>query len=187
MKKRRIGIIDLVSHVPTRGWYARFINANLSSIMPQALGVWCHQEGHEVSYLCFTGPENLLRGLPGDLELVFIGGFTEAAHTAYALSNYWRLRGAVTALGGPHARCYPEDAQRHFDYVFGFTGREQVVDVLRDCLQNRPLGVYVTAKQQPAFLPGLRERWQFMEIRGPEGAASQNGSHHGELWMPVHL
>ena len=30
-------------------------------------------------------------------------------------------RGAVTVLGGPHARCYPEDAQKYYDYVLGFT------------------------------------------------------------------
>ena len=163
MKKLRIGIIDLVSRVPTRGWYARFMNANLSSIMPQVVGVWARQEGHEVAYVCFTGPEDLLREMPADLDLVFIGAFTEAAHTAYALSNYLRSRGAVTALGGPHAQCYPEDAQAHFDYVLGLTGREQVEAVLRDCSQHRPVGVHVTAGQHPAALPGMRERWQFME------------------------
>ena len=27
-------------------------------------------------------------------------------------------------LGGPHARCYPEDALQYFDYVLGFTDRD---------------------------------------------------------------
>ena len=60
--------------------------------------------------------------------MVFIGAFTEAAHTAYALSALCRSKGAITILGGPHARCYPEDAVRYFDYVLGFTDRETLMD-----------------------------------------------------------
>ena len=88
---------------------------------------------------------------------------TEAAHTAYALSNLFRSQGAITILGGPHARCYPEDAIRYFDYVLGFTDRETLRDVLQDCSQHRPMGVHLSARQQPRGLPGVRERWQFIE------------------------
>src|SRR3546814_5079736 len=42
-------------------------------------------------------------------DLLFIGAFTRSAQTAYALSNLGRRGGAVTVLGGPHARCYPQD------------------------------------------------------------------------------
>jgi len=106
MKKLRIGIIDLVSRGPTRAWFARVMNANLASIMPQVVGVWCRQEGHDVSFICYTGFENLQADLPDKVDLVFIGAFTEAAQTAYALSNLLRAtKGAVTALGGRHARC----------------------------------------------------------------------------------
>jgi len=139
------------------------MNANLASIMPQVIGVWSRQEGHDVAFVCYTGFEDLLKELPGSLDLVFIGAFTEAAHTAYALSNLFRSRGAITVIGGPHARCYPEDALRHFDYVLGFTDRETLLDVLRDCSQHRPLGVQISAPQQPRTLPGVRERWQFIE------------------------
>ena len=68
------------------------------------------------------------RSLRPDDNLTFLlDAFTEAAQLAYALSSLFRQRGAVTVLGGPHARCYPEDAQRYFDYVLGFTDR-QVLD-----------------------------------------------------------
>jgi len=139
------------------------MNANLASIMPQVIGVWCRQEGHEVAFVCYTGFEDLLKELPGSLDVVFIGAFTEAAHTAYALSSLFRGKGAVTVIGGPHARCYPEDAIRYFDYVLGFTDRETLLDVLRDCSQHRPLGVQISASRQPTSLPGVRERWQFIE------------------------
>jgi hypothetical protein len=162
MRKLRVGVIDLVSRGPTRAWFARVMNANLASIMPQVVGVWCQEAGHEVAFVCYTGFENLLRELPEDTDLVFLSAFTEAAHTAYALSNLFRSRGAITALGGPHARCYPEDARKHFDYVFGFADRQAVQDVLQDCTQHRPVGVHVSAPRQPATLPGVRERWPFV-------------------------
>ncbi len=163
MKKLRIGIIDIVSRGPTRAWFARVMNANLASIMPTVVGVWCRQEGHDVAFVCYTGFEDLLKELPANVDLIFISAFTEAAQTAYALSNLFRSRGAITLLGGPHARCYPQDARKYFDYVFGFTDRQVLRDVLQDCEQHRPYGVHVGARQQPATLPSVRERWQFIE------------------------
>lgn len=163
MRKLRIGIVDIVSRGPTRALYARVMNANLASIMPQVIGVWCRQLGHEVTLVCYTGFEDLVEELPERLDLLFIGAFTEAAHTAYSLSNLFRARGTITVLGGPHARCYPEDALQYFDYVLGFTDRETVLDVLQDCSQHRPAGVHVSAGRQPMALPGVRERWPFIE------------------------
>ena len=99
MRKLQIGIIDIVSRGPTRALYARVMNANLASIMPQVIGVWCREEGHNVSFVCYTGFEDLLTEVPSKVDLVFIGAFTEAAHTAYALSNLFRATGAITAIG----------------------------------------------------------------------------------------
>ncbi|OLC03435.1 MAG: radical SAM protein [Gemmatimonadetes bacterium 13_1_40CM_69_22] len=163
MRKLRIGIVDLVTKGPTRALYARVMHANLASIMPQVVGVWCEAEGHQVTFVCYTGFENLVAELPADVDLVFIGAFTEAALLAYALSNLFRSRGAVTVLGGPHARCYPEDARRYFDYVLGFTDRAVIREVLQDGARHRPLGVHRAAPRQPATLPGVRERWKFIE------------------------
>jgi len=110
MKKLRVGILDVTTKAPTRALYARVMNANFASIMPQIIGVWCEQLGHRVTYVCYTGFEDLKEALPDNVEIMFIGAFTEAAHLSYALSKYFRSRGAVTVLGGPHARCYPQDA-----------------------------------------------------------------------------
>src|SRR3984885_7873186 len=163
MTKLRIGIIDIVSRGSTRALYARVMNANLASIMPQVIGAWCREEGPEGAFVCYTGFEDLLQELPAKVDLVFIGAFTEAAHTAYALSNLFRARGAITAIGGPHALCYPEDALQRFDYVLGFTDRETLRDVLRDCSEHRPAGIHIAAGQQPKTLPGVRKRWQLLE------------------------
>jgi hypothetical protein len=163
MEKLRIGVIDLVSQGPTRALWARVMNANLASIMPQVVAVWCQNEGHEVFYRCYTGFENLSEELPTNLDLVFIGAFTESAQLAYALSNQFHAQGVVTALGGPHARCYPQDAQKYFDYVLGFTDRAVIREVLYDCARHAPAGVRLTAASQPAEIPGVRERWEFIE------------------------
>ncbi|HSL72631.1 MAG TPA: radical SAM protein [Longimicrobiales bacterium] len=160
--KRRIGIVDLVTKAPTRAVYARVMHPSFASIMPQAVGVWCEEKGHDVSYVCYTGFEDLLQELPDRMDLLFIGAFTQAAQLAYAISNMFRQRGAITALGGPHARCYPDDARKYFDYVLGFTDQAVLDDVLRDCSQHRPLGVQLSAARQPTHLPGVRERWKFI-------------------------
>ncbi len=163
MKKLRVGVVDLVSKGPANTLYARVMNANLASIMPQVISVWCEAEGHDVTHICYTGFENLLEELPTNLDIVFVGAFTEAAQTAYALSALFRSRGAVTALGGPHARCFPEDAAKYFDYVFGFTSRSVLHDVLADCSRHRPMGQWVSAPGQPLSIPSVRERWKFIE------------------------
>lgn len=163
LRKLRIGIIDLVTRGPTRALYARLMHANLASIMPQVVGVWCEAEGHDVTLVCYTGLENLVDELPHDVDLVFIGAFSQAALLAYSLSNLFRSRGAVTVLGGPHARCYPEDAQKYFDYVLGFTDQTVIREVLRDCQAHRPEGLRLAAQRQPAALPGVRERWKFIK------------------------
>src|SRR5256884_1936930 len=163
MRKLRIGVIDLVTKGPTRVLYARVMYANLASIMPQAVAVWCEEEGHDVTFICYTGFENLVEALPDRVDLVFVGGFTEAGQLAYALSNLFRSRGAVTALGGPHARSYPQDARQYFDYVVGFTDQVVIREVLRDCSPHRPIGLHLAAPRQPAHLPGVRERWKFIE------------------------
>lgn len=163
MKTLRVGVLDLYANAPTGALYARVMNPNLASIMPQVIAYWCEQEGHDVEFVMYTGLEKLTEELPSDeIDLLFVGAFTRAAQLAYAVCNYFRQRGVVTVLGGPHARCYPEDARKYADYVLGFTNREIVSDVLRECRHHRPRGVHLTAEGQPESLPGVRDRWKFI-------------------------
>ena len=99
MRRLRIGILDLVTKSPNPSLYGRVMNANLASIMPQVVGVWCEQAGHEVRFVCYTGMEDLLEELPADLDLVFIGAFTQSAQLAYALSNFFRAAGGGNGAG----------------------------------------------------------------------------------------
>jgi len=161
--KLRIGIVDLVAKGPTRSLYARMMHANLASIMPQVLATWCEEAGHDVSFVCYTGLENLLEELPDDVDLLFVGAFSQGAQLAYAISEMFRRRGVVTCIGGPHARCYPQDSQKYFDYVLGFTDQALLNEILEDCQTHRPLGQYRSAATQPLSLPGIRARWKFIE------------------------
>jgi hypothetical protein len=163
MKKLKIGVIDLVSKGPTNTLWAKIMHANLASIMPQVIATWCEEQGHEATMICYTGREDLSKELPKEVDVVFISSFTQAALLSYALSNYFRSKGVVTILGGPHARCYPDDAVHYFDYVVGFTDKSIISEILNDCSPQRPRGKHLTAKKQPAQLPGIRERWKFIE------------------------
>jgi hypothetical protein len=163
MGKLSIGIIDLVAKAPTKTYWSRVMSPNFAAIMPEVIATWCHQAGHKVSLVCYTGREDLLNELPEKVDIVFISAFTNAAHLAYALSNLFRSRGAVTVLGGPHARCYPDDAKKFFDYILGFTDEKLIFDVIQECAQHRPEGVCLSADQHPKNLPSLSERWKFIE------------------------
>jgi len=163
VRRLRVSILDLVGNGPRTSLWNRVMQPNFASIMPQVVGVWCEEAGHDVTFVCYTGLEDLSKELPRDTDILFIGAFTNAALTACAISTQFRQRGTVTVLGGPHARCYPEDAARYFDYVLGFTDKAVVEEVLRDCAPHRPVGLTLSAKRQPAVLPGVKQRWKFIE------------------------
>ncbi|MFN0025115.1 MAG: radical SAM protein [Parvularculaceae bacterium] len=162
MRRLRITIIDIVGSKLGQNFYARVMNANFASVMPQAIGVWCEELGHDVRYICFTGGEDITKEFSEAADVVFIGAFTLSAQLAYAISALYRRRGAVTVLGGPHARCYPEDAARYFDYVLGLTDKKVVAEVLADGGRHRPEGRQFAAKLQPKEIPGVKERWKFV-------------------------
>ena len=161
MQRLRITILDLVTRGPTGKAFARIMNANLASIMPQAIAVWCEELGHDVRFVCYTGFEDIGAALREDADVLIVGAFTRSAQVAYAISNLYRRRGAVTVLGGPHARCYPEDAAKYFDYVLGFTDKTLLDDVLREPRPRRH-GLHLSATRHPATLPGVEERWKFI-------------------------
>lgn len=165
MARLRISVIDLVAKAPTSRMWGRMMNANFASIMTQVVALWCEEEGHDVTFICYTGSgfESLMEEVPQSVDLAFVGAFTQAALPAYALSSFLRSRGAVTALGGPHARCYPHDAQRYFDYVLGFTDKELLREVFKDAAPHRPVGLSLSAQTQPTALPGVKERWKFVD------------------------
>jgi len=163
MKKLQIGIIDLIYNRPSQSLYRRYMYPNFNSVMPQVIGVWCSEEGHKVQYSIYTGVQRIEKLLADDLDIVFISSFSNSAQLAYALSKYFQSKGIATVLGGPHARSYKEDACLYFDYVLGLTDKELIRDLLHNFEVNKPRGTYLTASSHPQSLPGVRERWEFIE------------------------
>ena len=162
MRSLRVAILDLVAEGPSPSLFGRIMNANQASIMPQVVAAWCEELGHRVQFECYTGAEDLDVAIPNDTDVVFISSFTHNALLAYAISALARRKGAITILGGPHARCYPEDAAHYFDYVLGFTDRPLIDEVLREHAPHRPVGLTLSAARQPLDLPTLQQRWRFI-------------------------
>jgi hypothetical protein len=163
MRKLKIGVVDLVSKGPNHTLWGRIMYPNLMSIMPQVIATWCSEEGHEVNMICYTGREDLDKELPDGVDLVFLCSFTQAALLAYSLSNFFRSKKVVTVLGGPHARCYPDDAVKYFDYVCGFTSKSVIKQILENCEPHRPIGMHLTDRKQPEQLPSMEARWKFLK------------------------
>jgi hypothetical protein len=155
-------VLDLLTNTPHEAWfYSRVMAPGFSSIMPQAVGAWAEELGHQVFYEAFTGREDLLTSLPDDLDVLFISCFSRASFLAYGISSAYRRRGCVTVMGGPHARSYGSHARRYFDYVARFTDK----DLVRSLLQGpsrQELGVVLDAGAQPGELPGIRQRARFI-------------------------
>ncbi|NIO29739.1 MAG: radical SAM protein [Candidatus Latescibacteria bacterium] len=159
----KVGIVDLIATRPTGKLFAKLVNPNYASIMPQVVAVWVEQMGHEAHFVTYTGFENLYSELPDDIDILFISAFTQAAFLAYSISNIYRKRNVVTVLGGPHARAYAEDAKDYFDYVIGLTDRTIIHDLLQDFSPHPNEGVVLNAEYHPRELPGVRERWKFIQ------------------------
>lgn len=162
MKKLRIGIIDILGKSASRRPYSRFVRASNMSIMPQVVAVWCEELGHDVRLAYYNGPRIMAGDPVEDADIVMISTFTQSSMLAYGLSQYFRAKGAITLVGGPHARAYPEHARQYFDYVVGLTDKSIIKTVLEDCSLHRPRGRVLSAERHPTSLARLRKRWKFM-------------------------
>ena len=131
--------------------------------MPQVIAVWAEELGHGVHYRTYTGMEDLSREVPDEIDLLFVCAFTPAAYLAYGLSNFYRKKNVVTVLGGPHARSFPQDASRYFDYVTGFVDKPLIKDLLQGFSAHPGQGQIISAAKQPLELPGVQQRWRFIK------------------------
>jgi hypothetical protein len=139
-------------------------NPNYASVMPTIVAAWVEQSGHEVRFCTFTGLEDPLKEIRFDIDILFISAYTQSAYLAYSISNIFRQKNVVTVLGGPHARVFPEDAARYFDYVVGLTDNTLIQDLLTDFQPNHRYGKILNAPEHPTELPSLRERWKYIKI-----------------------
>ena len=163
MQKLKVGVIDILGKSVSKKAFSKYSRANGASIMPQVVAAWCEELGHDVSYTYYNGYEVFHGGVPDDVDVVFIAAFSHSAMVAYALSAYFRAKGAVTVIGGPQARSYPDHSVKYFDYAVGFADKQLLDDILRERAPGQPVGRFLSAKQQPSHLPGIQQRWKFLQ------------------------
>ncbi|MDP6953326.1 MAG: radical SAM protein, partial [Alphaproteobacteria bacterium] len=130
----RIGIIELlldtVSLSATDRVFGHSFKRQLSSIMPQAIAVWCRRAGHDVFYATYYGQADPKGLLPDDLDVVFVATCTQSSPLACALAKLYRRDGALTVIGGPHAKAFPHSCLPFFDLVVTDCDGELIADIL---------------------------------------------------------
>ncbi len=160
----RVAVLDICWALPSRHPYETayhlILTKQYASVTPQAISVWCRQLGHETFYATYYGIGDPGRLLPSDLDFVFIACYTQASPLAYALAKLFRSRGTRTIIGGPHAKSFPVDCLRFFDWVVKECDKELIADLLAG---HYDPGSVITSGKAFEDLPTVEERWP--EIR----------------------
>ena len=155
----KVGVLELlVESVPqTWGehWYNLWYKKILASLTPQAVAAWCRQLGHEVYYATYYGQCDPQRLLPDQLDMVFIATYTQASALAYALSKLYRRAKTVTVIGGPHARSFPMDCLRFFDFVVRDCDKTLLRDLFHGAFSR---GTVITSGRRLEDIPSVAER-----------------------------
>jgi radical SAM superfamily enzyme YgiQ (UPF0313 family) len=154
----KIGVLDILVDSP-RTWinfaYRGFLKKQYAGIIPQAVAVWCRQLGHEVAYVPYYGQDDPKRLLPDDLDVLFFSTYTQSSALAYALAKLFRKEGTLTVIGGPHARSFPADCLRFFDWVVLECDKTLVDDILRGAFDR---GSIITSGRPLRDIPSVEER-----------------------------
>jgi len=172
----RVGVLELLIADAGRSLstrlYGRFISRHYASIMPQAVSYWCRSLGHQTFYATYWGQADPMSLLPDGLDVVILSCHTGASNLASALAKIYGSRGALTVLGGPHARSFPVDAARFFDVVVGECDRELVEDLLRELPRNQILSSSRPLRAVPPVEARLPEIQIAHFLGGRAGATS---------------
>ena len=154
----KVGILDLLVDAPST-WlnfpYRAVLKKQYASIAPQAVAVWCRELGHDVSYAAYYGQSAPERMLPDGLDLIFVSTYTQSSALAYALAKLYRKDGTLTVIGGPHAKSFPADCLRFFDWVVLECDKALIRDVLMGAFDR---GTVVTSGRPLLEFPTVEER-----------------------------
>ena len=157
----KIGVLDLLhSAVPAPRVSATslnryFITKQFASVMPQTVSVWCREMGHDVYYATYWGQSDPEELLPKDIQMLFISSYTQASGLAYALARIFSKAGAVTVLGGPHAKAFPQDSLRFFDFVVQQCDQETIKDIVNGQCDT---GSIIKSAQPPKIFASVEQR-----------------------------
>jgi radical SAM superfamily enzyme YgiQ (UPF0313 family) len=160
----KVAVLDLLSDCPTDAplhrLYGFYFRKQFTSVMPQVVSVWCRQLGHSVTYATYYGQRDPEKLVPADVDVLFLSCYTQASALAYALAELFRRHGAITVIGGPHARSFPTDCLRVFDFVVRNCSRDTIDDLLRGHID--PPAIVDSGKPLIDF-PSVEERSEEIE------------------------
>ena len=155
----RVGILELLAESVSQTWGERIYNLwykkILASITPQAVAAWCRQLGHQVYYATYYGQSDPRSLLPDQLDIVFISTYTQASALAYALAKLYRRAKTVTVIGGPHAKAFPVDCLRFFDFVVRDCDKTLLTEILNGACSRRTI---ITSGRLLDDIPSVAER-----------------------------
>lgn len=158
-----ITVLEILALPETRFshlFYHLLLTKQFASIMPQVVSVWCRRLGHQVNYVTYYGIGDPLDAIPVDTDWVFISCYTQVSPLAYALAKILRIRGTITVLGGPHAKSFPVDALRFFDYVVKECNQQLISNLLN--LDFPPKSILNSSPLKT--VPSVQERLPEIEI-----------------------
>jgi hypothetical protein len=155
----RVGVLEIISPSITLNWferaYDRWFRRRFASIAPQAVAIWCRQLGHNVHYATYYGQNDPFKLLPDSLDVVFIATCTNASAIAYALAKLFHRQKTITVIGGAHARSFPKDCLRFFDFVVKDCDKSVINNVLRKAYDLKTI---VTSERPLTKIPSVEER-----------------------------
>lgn len=86
-------------------------------------------------------------------DVVGITCVTSSAMRAYALAEYWRKKGALVVLGGPHVTLMPEEATKYADAIVVGAAEKTWPQLLRDFKAGAAQKVYRADDAAPLSSP----------------------------------
>ena len=165
MTKLRIGIVDLVARGPTKSLYGRLhAREPREHHAPGGRRLVRRSRAMTSSFVCYTGFEDLTEELPPISTSLFI----ERLHPGRPA----RLRAqqpVPPARRGhrpgraPRPLLSRRTARKYFDYVLGFTDKASSATCSRTAARTGRWACIWPPARQPQSLPGVRERWKFIE------------------------
>lgn len=154
----KIGVLEIIIDEVPKSFgeiiYNHYFKKPQVGIMPQVIAVWCSRLGHNVHYNTYIGQKDISKLVPNDIDLLIISSFTQASALAYATAKFYRKKGVKTALGGPHAKAFPKDALRFFDFVI----QDCDIDTINDLINDEYVVGTIINTQMPKELPSFEER-----------------------------
>ena len=111
--------------------YSKFELPRLGSIL---LATIMHNKGYKVKAYYMSEKESIRRNV--DADIICISSIATTALMSYRLGDFYRSKGKIVIMGGPHITAVPDDAMPHADYCICGEG-EKGLPLLISAIENQ--------------------------------------------------